>query len=79
MAEQLRAAGLEVDVQPVKAISDLTGYEAIILGSAVFYGSWMKEAVNFAQPGRVEHPRSVAVHQWSAWHACGGRRRPRRT
>ena len=49
IAEQLRAAGLEVDVQPVKAIGDLTGYEAIVLGSAVFYGSWMKEAVNFAR------------------------------
>ena len=49
IAEQLRAAGLDVDVQPVKAISDLTCYEAIVLGSAVFYGSWMKEAVTFAQ------------------------------
>ncbi len=49
IAERLRATGLEVDVQSVEAIGDLTGYEAIILGSAVFYGSWMKEAVNFAQ------------------------------
>jgi len=53
MAEQLRAAGLEVDVQSVEAIGDLTGYEAIILGSAVFYGSWMKEAVKFAQHNRA--------------------------
>jgi menaquinone-dependent protoporphyrinogen oxidase len=49
IAEQLRSARLEVDVQPVKAVGDLTGYEAIILGSAVFYGSWMSAAVKFAQ------------------------------
>src|SRR5439155_26672025 len=48
IAEQLRAAGLEVDVQPVKAIREL-GYDAVVLGSAVYYGSWMKQAVNFAR------------------------------
>jgi menaquinone-dependent protoporphyrinogen oxidase len=48
IAEQLRAAGLEVDVQPVKAIGEL-GYDAVVLGSAVYYGSWMKQAVNFAR------------------------------
>jgi menaquinone-dependent protoporphyrinogen oxidase len=48
IAQHLRAAGLEVDVQPVKAIGELAGYDAVVLGSAVYYGSWMKEAVNFA-------------------------------
>jgi menaquinone-dependent protoporphyrinogen oxidase len=49
IAQHLRAAaGLEVDVQPVKAIGELAGYDAVVLGSAVYYGSWVKQAVNFA-------------------------------
>jgi menaquinone-dependent protoporphyrinogen oxidase len=53
IAEQLRAAGLEVDVQPVKAIGDLTAYDAVVLGSAVYFGSWMKEATNFARQNQA--------------------------
>jgi menaquinone-dependent protoporphyrinogen oxidase len=41
----------------VKAIGDLTGYEAIVLGSAVFYGSWMEEAAKFAQHNQAVSSR----------------------
>lgn len=47
IGEDLRQAGLEVDVLPVDGIRDLNSYEAIILGSAVYIGKWQKEAVAF--------------------------------
>jgi menaquinone-dependent protoporphyrinogen oxidase len=53
IAEQLRVAGLEVDVQPVTAIGDLTAYDAVVLGSAVYFGSWMKGATNFARQNQA--------------------------
>ena len=47
IGEALRQAGLQVDVLPVNGINDLTPYEAVILGSAVYIGKWHKEAVKF--------------------------------
>lgn len=47
IGELLRAAGLQTDVLPVKKVSDLTPYQAVVLGSAVFIGQWRKEAVAF--------------------------------
>ena len=45
----LREAGLQVDVLPVDRIRDVTPYEAVILGSAVYVGKWQKGAVRFLQ------------------------------
>jgi menaquinone-dependent protoporphyrinogen oxidase len=36
-----------VEVLPVETIKHLDNYEALILGSAVYAGRWMKEAVSF--------------------------------
>ena len=47
IAEVLRRAGLQVDIFPVDMALDLTRYEWIILGSAVYVGKWQKEAVEF--------------------------------
>jgi menaquinone-dependent protoporphyrinogen oxidase len=43
----LRQADLPVDVFPVDGTLDITSYEAIILGSAIYIGKWQKEAVEF--------------------------------
>jgi len=43
----LRDAEFQVDVIPVKQVRDLTPYEVVILGSAVYIGQWRKEAVKF--------------------------------
>lgn len=46
IAEQLRARGHEVDgVEPDRASPD--GYAAVVVGSAVYAGSWMKPARQF--------------------------------
>lgn len=47
IGEVLRQASLRVDVVPVDGIRDLSLYEVIILGSAVYVGKWQKEAVEF--------------------------------
>lgn len=47
IAEVLRTAGADVDLLPVGQVEDLEGYSAVILGSAIYYGSWRKEAEKF--------------------------------
>lgn len=45
----LRETGFTTDVLSVKQVSDLTPYRAVILGSAVYLGSWRKEGVRFLE------------------------------
>jgi menaquinone-dependent protoporphyrinogen oxidase len=49
IAERLTERGLQAEARPVDRIPDLGQPEAVVLGSAVYAGSWMKEAVEFAQ------------------------------
>lgn len=46
VAETLRQPGLDVDIQQASDNLDLSSYDAFIIGSAVYFGSWRKEAVN---------------------------------
>lgn len=39
--------GHEVDVLNVENVGDISGYQSIILGSAVYIGQWRKSAANF--------------------------------
>jgi menaquinone-dependent protoporphyrinogen oxidase len=52
IAAALRRHGHEVIVQPVHAVANPAAYEAVILGSAVYFGSWLKEATEFARRHR---------------------------
>ena len=52
VAEVLSASGVNAVAQSVISPADLSGYDAIVLGSAVYMGSWMKEAVAFARQNR---------------------------
>lgn len=47
IGDVLGQAGLQADVFPVDGILDITPYEAMILGSAIYIGKWQKEAVEF--------------------------------
>jgi menaquinone-dependent protoporphyrinogen oxidase len=49
VAEKLRAAGNEVDLGTVAEVADVGTYDAYVIGSAVYYGSWMKEATVFVE------------------------------
>lgn len=43
----LQQRGLYTDVVSVDQVRDITPYNAIVLGSAVYIGQWRKEAVGF--------------------------------
>lgn len=45
----LRQADLMVDVLPVDGVHNPSAYRAVILGSAIYIGSWRKEAVKFLE------------------------------
>jgi len=49
IAERLSASGLQAQARPTKTASDLAGYEAYVIGSAAYMGSWLKEAAEFAR------------------------------
>ena len=44
IGRRLEEHELQVDVVPVEEIDDLTGYGAIVLGSGVYAGRWLKAA-----------------------------------
>ena len=39
ISERLCAMGLAAEVRPVEAVSSLSGFQAVVLGSAVRYGA----------------------------------------
>jgi menaquinone-dependent protoporphyrinogen oxidase len=47
IGQVLRDAGHAVDVRPAGEVTDLAPYEAVVLGSAVYIGSWRKPAARF--------------------------------
>jgi len=47
IGERLRTRGLEVDVRDVTALGEAGGYDAYVVGSAVYMFHWMKEARRF--------------------------------
>jgi menaquinone-dependent protoporphyrinogen oxidase len=47
IAGSLHTAGVEADVRPAKTPGSLSGYDAFVIGSAVYYGSWLREATGF--------------------------------
>ncbi|MGN6301255.1 MAG: flavodoxin domain-containing protein [Angustibacter sp.] len=49
VADGLRRRGLETDVRPPEAVDDLTGYDVVVIGSAVYAGRWMKDAKAFVE------------------------------
>lgn len=46
---KLIAAGHEVVVRPVKGVGDLTGFDGFVIGSAVYFGKWRKDAAEFVR------------------------------
>jgi menaquinone-dependent protoporphyrinogen oxidase len=52
-------AGLACDVKPVDEVADLSPYDAVVLGSAVYIGGWRKEAATFLQSNEA----ALAVRQ----------------
>lgn len=49
IADRLRSRGVEVALRPLTDALDPSEYDAVVLGSAVYSGSWLPDAVNFVQ------------------------------
>lgn len=59
IAAALRQRGQGAVARPVTEVSDLNQYEAFVIGSAVYMGSWTKEATAFVRNNRdvlARHP-----------------------
>lgn len=61
VADELRAAGLEVDERRVDEVGSIEGYQAIVLGSAVYMGKWLPEAQHFVER---RQPRLGTLPVW---------------
>ena len=66
IAGELRVAGFEVDVQRVEEAADITWYDAVIVGSALYMARWRGEAVDFLRRHRE------ALAQRPIWLFHGG-------
>jgi menaquinone-dependent protoporphyrinogen oxidase len=47
IAAQLQAEGQQAAARPVEAVDDLDGYDAFVIGSAVYAGRWTQQAIDF--------------------------------
>lgn len=66
IAEKLQASGMEAEAQPVEAARDLETYDAFVVGSATYYGHWLKEATAFVKQN------SDALASWPVWLFSSG-------
>lgn len=53
IAAGLGAAGLSAEARSVKDVRDVAGYEAFVIGSAVYMFHWLKEATAFVKRHRA--------------------------
>lgn len=62
----LRERGLEVEVRPVAEVADVSGYKAVVLGSALYMFHWQKEAMRFLKR------HEAALRERPTWlFSCG--------
>lgn len=54
ISKLLSESGLQNDLLPVEEVENLSKYETIILGSAVYIGQWRKEAAKFLKTHKTE-------------------------
>ena len=53
IAARLRAHGIESTALPARQVEDLTGYSAIVLGTALYFFHWRGEAHRFLRRNRT--------------------------
>lgn len=55
----LREGGLEVDIQPMRDVQSLDGYDLVVLGAPLYIGHWHKDAQGFLS----RHQQSLMQRQ----------------
>lgn len=53
IATRLAAGGHDAEAQPVQTAADPAGFDAVVLGSAVYLTHWQKEALDFVRRHRA--------------------------
>jgi menaquinone-dependent protoporphyrinogen oxidase len=53
IVDELRNSNIDADLRDVSEVSIIRGYDAVILGSAVYMGNWLPEARSFPEHHRV--------------------------
>jgi menaquinone-dependent protoporphyrinogen oxidase len=53
LGEKLRSQGLQAEVMPAASVKDASGYDAFVVGSALYMFHWMKEAKQFVSKNRA--------------------------
>jgi menaquinone-dependent protoporphyrinogen oxidase len=66
IGQVLSAKGTTVDVLQIKHVTDLSGYQAFVLGSAIQGGRWLPEAMQFMQT----HQATLAQKPFAAFLVC---------
>jgi menaquinone-dependent protoporphyrinogen IX oxidase len=66
IADGLRRRGVDAEARPLDEVVSLDGFDAVVLGSAIYMGRWLKTAREFvsacvsARAGRVDAGRPHA-------------------
>jgi menaquinone-dependent protoporphyrinogen oxidase len=61
IADELRTRGLDVELRDAGEVDSLDGYDAVVLGSAVYMGDWLAEARRLVERHRE---RLAALPVW---------------
>ncbi|NIK59102.1 flavodoxin domain-containing protein [Kribbella shirazensis] len=61
----LRSEGLRVEVREVGAVLAVTPYDAVVIGSAIYKGRWLPEAVRFLR----RHERQLRTRRVWLFHS----------
>jgi menaquinone-dependent protoporphyrinogen oxidase len=69
IADELRTIGITAICQAVDEVDDLTAFDGIVLGSAVYMGHWLDEAVTFVAD-REASLSAVPVWLFSSGPLC---------
>ena len=54
IARRLGESGLEVELRCAADVADLTPYDGVVLGGALYFGRWHRDAVRFLAKHRLE-------------------------
>jgi menaquinone-dependent protoporphyrinogen oxidase len=57
IARRLRKSGLEVELRSAADVADLTPYDGVVLGGALYFGHWHQDAARFL----AKHRRELAA------------------
>ena len=76
LAGVLRDAGLAVETRPPDRVDSLDGFDAVILGSAVYAGRWMGSATHCERQCRCDRATDDERHPPLGWLVPSGRPRP---